>query len=141
MKKKIAIITGVLGQDGSYLAKLLLNKKYTVIGIERFNSQKQYWRHDFLKIKNKIIYENADLNDEFAIGNLIQKYKPHEFYNLAAHSFVKSSFDQPMNVIDTNAKSVIRILENLKNISPNTKFYQASTSEMYGGQSQKKIRS
>ena len=139
MKKKIAIITGVLGQDGSYLAKLLSDKKYTVIGIERFNSQKQYWRHDFLNIKNKIIYENADLNDEFALGKLIQKYKPNEFYNLASHSFVKSSFDQPLNVIDTNAKSVIRILENIKKFSPNTKFYQASTSEMYGGQSKKKL--
>jgi len=139
MKKKIAIITGVLGQDGSYLAKLLIEKKYFVVGIERFNSQQQHWRHDFLNIKNKLLYEHADLNDEFALGNLIEKYKPNEFYNLASHSFVKSSFDQPLNVIDINAKSVIRILENLKKFSPNTKFYQASTSEMYGGQSQKKL--
>ena len=139
MKNKIAIITGVFGQDGSYLAKLLIEKKYFVVGVERFNSQQQHWRHDFLNIKNKLIYEHADLNDEYAIGNLIRKYKPNEFYNLASHSFVKSSFYQPLNVIDINAKSVVRILENLKIFSPNTKFYQASTSEMYGGQSKKKL--
>jgi len=139
MGKKIAIISGVCGQDGSYLAHLLIQKKYKVIGIERFNSQQQKWRHKFLNIESKIFYEQADLNDEMAITKIIRKYKPDEFYNLAAHSFVKSSFNQPLNLIDTNAKSVVRILECLKNFSRNTKFYQASTSEMYGGQSKKKL--
>ena len=139
MKKKIAIITGITGQDGSYLAKLLLSKNYKVIGIERFNSQNQKWRHLFLNIKNQIIYETSDLNDELAISKIIKKYKPSEFYNLAAHSFVKSSFDQALSVIDTNAKSVVRILELLKEFTPKTKFYQASTSEMFGGQSFKNL--
>ena len=139
MKKKIALITGVCGQDGSYLANLLLEKKYKVIGIERFNSQQQKWRHKYLNIESKIFYEQADLNDELSINKIIRKYKPDEFYNLASHSFVKSSFNQPLNVIDTNAKSVVRILECLKNFSHHTKFYQASTSEMYGGQSKKKL--
>ena len=139
MKKKIAMITGVSGQDGSYLAKLLLDKNYDVIGLERFNSQQQNWRHRFLDIQNKITYEFADLNDEYVISKLIRKYKPTELYNLASHSFVKSSFNMPLNVIDTNAKAVVRILESIKNFSPNTKFYQASTSEMFGGQANKKL--
>lgn len=133
------MITGIGGQDGSYLAKLLLDKKYDVIGLERFDSQQQNWRHRFLDIQNKITYECADLNDEYAISKLIRKYKPIELYNLASHSFVKSSFNMPLNVIDTNAKAVVRILESIKNFSPNTKFYQASTSEMFGGQANKKL--
>ncbi len=139
MKKKVAVITGITGQDGSYLAKLLLSKNYKVIGIERFNSQNQKWRHVFLNIHNQIIYQISDLNDEIALSKIIKKFKPNEFYNLAAHSFVKSSFDQALSVIDTNSKSVVRILEVLKEYTPNTKFYQASTSEMFGGQSFKNL--
>ena len=139
MKKKIALITGISGQDGSYLANLLLDKKYTVVGLDRFNSKQQRWRHKFLKIEKKIIYEQADLNDELSIIKIIRKYKPNELYNLASHSFVKSSFNEPLNVIETNAKAVVRLLEAIKNFSSNTKFYQASSSEMYGGQSKKKL--
>ena len=139
MVNKIAIITGVSGQDGSYLSKLLLKKNYKVIGIERYNSQNQRWRHKFLNIEGKITYKSSDLNDELSIRNLIKKYKPNEIYNLASHSFVKSSFENPLNVIDTNAKSVVRILELIKEISPKTKFYQASSSEMFGGNSNKNL--
>ena len=135
MKKKLAIISGITGQDGSYLGKFLISKNYKVVGIDRFNSQNQKWRHHYLKIQNDIIYETCDLNDELGISQLVRKYKPDEFYNLAAHSFVKSSFDQPLSVIDVNAKAVVRILESIKQITPSTKFYQASTSEMFGGKS------
>ena len=132
MKKKLAIITGSSGQDGAYLSDFLLKKNYKVICADRRSSRGNNWRHSFLKIEKKLMYEDFDLTDFESIFRLIKKYKPDEFYNLAAQSFVKASFEVPISTADITAIGVLRILEVLRTISPKTKFYQASSSEMFG---------
>ena len=131
---KIACITGASGQDGSYLSKLLLNKNYLVIAADRRNSRDNMWRHKYLGINNNpnLIYEDFDLTDNGSILRLFQKYKINEFYNLAAQSFVKSSFQVPMNTANSTALGVLRILEIIRNFYPKVRFYQASSSEMFG---------
>ena len=130
MKK--AIITGIAGQDGGFLAELLLNKGYEVIGADRRRVDNEYSRLGDLGIKNKIKFVYFDLLEQNNINNLIRLEKPDEFYNLAAQSFVKASFDMPILTSDVDAMGVLRILDAIKNYSPKTKFYQASTSEMFG---------
>jgi GDPmannose 4,6-dehydratase len=130
--KKVAIITGIAGQDGAFLSQLLLSKNYRVIGADRRRVDSHYWRLCDLGIVDKIEFVYLDLLEESSIVNLIRKEKPDEFYNLAAQSFVKASFDMPQLTSDVNAMGVLRILEAIKNYSPVTKFYQASTSEMFG---------
>lgn len=130
MKK--AIITGIAGQDGAFLAELLLEKGYEVIGADRRRVDDEYPRLESLGIKEKIRLHYFDLLEANNINNLIREEKPDEFYNLAAQSFVKASFDLPIMTCDVDAMGVIRILDAIKNYSPKTKFYQASTSEMFG---------
>jgi GDPmannose 4,6-dehydratase len=129
---KTALITGVAGQDGAYLAKLLLKKNYKVIGLDRRSSRDDRWRLDYLGIKNKIIIEYADLTEINSIYRIFKKYKINEVYNLGAQSFVASSFLTPITTCDTNSLGTLRILEIIKDLNKNIKFYQASSSEMYG---------
>ena len=109
--KKLALITGGSGQDGSYLAKFLLTKNYKVIIADRRNSRADNWRHKYLKIENKLIYEDFDLADFDSIFRIFKKYKFNEVYNLAAQSFVKSSFETPISTANTTALGALRILE------------------------------
>lgn len=129
---KVAIVTGVTGQDGSYLSELLLNKEYIVIGLHRRNSVNNFERiHHCLKNPNFSL-EECDITDPSGIHNIVSKYQPHEVYNLAAQSHVGSSFKNPSLTIEIDTIGVINILEAIRLSSPATKFYQASTSEMYG---------
>ena len=132
MKKKVALITGISGQDGSYLAELLLKKNYTVVGADRRSARSDMWRLKRLAIENDIIFEELELTEPYSISRLIQKYKFNEIYNLAAQSFVKSSFNSPINTCDVTGIGVLRVLEAIREHSPQTKFYQASSSEMFG---------
>ncbi len=130
MKK--AIITGITGQDGGYLAKLLLSKGYKVYGAQRRNTGKRYWRLDELGIRNDIEIVDIDLTEPFNVSKMLDEVQPDEFYNLAAQSFVGLSFDQPQVTTHTNALGVLNILEAIRHNHPYIKFYQASTSEMFG---------
>ena len=129
---KTAIITGVTGQDGAYLSEFLLEKNYKLIGLVRSYNDSKYKKLEYLNIKDKIIFEKVDLLDIVSIQNVIRKYGPDEIYNLAAQSSVGLSFQQPIGTINFNSMSVLYILEAIKNINKNIKFYQASSSEMYG---------
>ena len=129
---KTALITGITGQDGGYLAKLLLEKGYKVYGAQRRNTGKRYWRLDELGIRNDIELVDIDLTEPYNISKLLVKTQPDEFYNLAAQSFVALSFEQPQVTTLTNAIGVLNILEAIKDVNPKIKFYQASTSEMFG---------
>jgi len=130
MKK--AIITGITGQDGCYLAKLLLSKGYKVYGAQRRNTGKRYWRLDEIGITDQIEFVDIDLSEPYNIEKVIDKVQPDELYNLAAQSFVGLSFEQPQVTTITNSLGVLNILEVIRNKYPKIKFYQASTSEMYG---------
>lgn len=131
MKKK-AIITGIAGQDGAFLAELLLKNGYEVIGADRRRVDSYYHRLDDLNITNNIRFVYFDLMEDSVIYDLIRREQPDEFYNLAAQSFVKASFDLPILTANVDAMGVLRILEAIRIFSPKTKFYQASTSEMFG---------
>ena len=128
---KVALITGLSGQDGSYLAELLLEKGYNVYGIERRLSVPNDIRTEKFKKKIKKIYV-ADLSSSAMINKIIGSLQPDEIYNLAAQSQVQVSFDLAEYTADVNAIGTLRILEAIKNFSPKSKFYQASTSEMFG---------
>ncbi len=132
MKKKTVLITGILGQDGPYLAKLLLEKGYRVYGMVRRYSCPNYSNPDFLNITNEIEYVEGDLTDEASLLNLIKGLQPDEVYNLAAQSFVGASFDQAKLTTEVNAIGVLHLLNAIKYFSPTSRFYQASTSEMFG---------
>ena len=127
---KRAVITGITGQDGSYLAELLLENGYEVFGVVRRSSTPNYWRIEHLL--DRITLRPADLLDQLSLLRLIQDVKPHEFYNLAAMSFVPASWDQPLLTGDFNAMGVTRLLEAVRQVDPSIKLYQASSSEMYG---------
>src|SRR5918993_1550596 len=127
---KRAIITGITGQDGSYLAELLLTNGYEVIGVVRRSSAPNYWRIEHLL--DRITLRPADLLDQLSLLRLIEDVRPHEFYNLAAMSFVPASWDQPLLTGDFNAMGVTRLLEAVRQVDPAIKIYQASSSEMYG---------
>jgi GDPmannose 4,6-dehydratase len=130
MKK--ALITGVSGQDGSYLAKLLLDKGYDVTGAIRRNSQIETVRLQKLGIADAVRPVDFDLSEINSINRLIRATAFDEVYNLAAQSFVGSSWDQPIYAADVNGLGVVRILDAIRTYSPQTRFYQASTSEMFG---------
>ena len=130
MKK--AIITGITGQDGAYLAKLLVDKGYLVIGITRNNRSVNLEKLSFLGIVADVQIEECDLSDLSSVINLFVKYQPQEVYNLAAQSSVSLSFTQPIGTIQFNVISVLNLLEAIRLISPHTRIYQASSSEMYG---------
>ena len=127
---KRAIITGITGQDGSYLAELLLANGYEVVGAVRRSSTPNYWRIEHLL--DRITLRPADLLDQLSLLRLIQDVRPQEFYNLAAMSFVPASWDQPLLTGDFNAMGVTRLLEAVRQVDPQIKIYQASSSEMYG---------
>ena len=129
---KTAIITGISGQDGAYLAQFLLKKKYKIIGLDRRSSRDERWRLNYLGIEEKIIFEYIDLSDISSIERVFNKYKINELYNLAAQSFVGTSFDVPISTCDVNALGTLRVLEMIRNKNKQIKFYQASTSEMFG---------
>jgi len=128
--KKRAIITGVTGQDGSYLAELLLSKGYQVTGVVRRSSAPNLWRIEHLL--DQIELRPADLLDQLSIIRVIESVKPHEFYNLAAMSFVPASWDQPMLTGEFNAQGVTRVLEAIRQVDSSIRLYQASSSEMFG---------
>ena len=127
---KRAIITGITGQDGSYLAELLLEQGYDVTGVVRRASAPNLWRIEHLL--DRITLRPADLLDQLSIIRLIQEVKPHEFYNLAAMSFVPASWDQPLLTGEYNSMGVTRVLEAIRQVDPGIRIYQASSSEMYG---------
>lgn len=129
---KTAIITGISGQDGPYLAKLLLEKNYKVVGTVRSYRCANNKNFEYLGIKNDVILEELDLLDMANVIRIIQKHKPDEIYNLAAQSSVGLSFDQPLGTFSFNTTSVNNLLESIRLFSPLTKLYQASSSEMYG---------
>lgn len=131
---KIALITGITGQDGSYLAEFLLEKNYVVHGVVRRASISNTARIDHLIEKNLITLHDGDLSDSTGLINLISKIQPDEIYNLAAQSHVGTSFDVPEYTGDVDAIGVLRILEaiHILHLEKKTKFYQASTSELYG---------
>jgi len=130
--KKKAIISGVTGQDGSYLAELLLDKGYEVHGLMRRLSSFASGRIDHLHSHPNFHTYHADLTDSPSISGIISEVKPDEFYNLGAMSHVKVSFEIPQYTLETNTIGVLNVLESLRKISPKTKFYQASSSEMFG---------
>ncbi len=139
MKKKIALITGITGQDGSYLAELLLHKGYLVHGIKRRSSLINTERIDHIyedpSIENRnFIMHYGDLTDSTNVINLVQKIQPDEIYNLGAQSHVAVSFESPEYTAQTDALGTLRILEAIKtlNLKNKVKFYQASTSELFG---------
>jgi GDPmannose 4,6-dehydratase len=127
---KRAIITGITGQDGSYLAELLLEKGYEVYGMIRRSSSPNLWRIQHLL--DRITLKPADLLDQLSLIRLIDEVRPHELYNLAAMSFVPASWDQPMLTGEYNSQGVTRILDAVRRVDPAIRFYQASSSEMFG---------
>lgn len=129
MAKK-ALITGVTGQDGSYLAELLLDKGYEVFGVARRLSAPNVWRIQHLL--DRITLLQADLLDQLSLIKAVETAEPDEFYNLAAMSFVPSSWDQPMLTGEYNSQGVTRALEAVRRVNTKIRFYQASSSEMYG---------
>tara|TARA_R110002020_G_scaffold5922_6_gene24392 strand:- start:1302 stop:2267 length:966 start_codon:yes stop_codon:yes gene_type:complete len=129
---KTALITGVTGQDGSYLAELLLSKGYRVVGLKRRTSLISTDRIDHIFDHPNFLLEYYSLHDVGCIYRLLKQYEPDEFYNLAAQSHVKVSFDVPEETVDTVAMGVLRLLEAVRIINPNIKVYQASSSEMFG---------
>ena len=130
--KKTALITGVSGQDGAYLSKLLLKKGYRVIGGERRSASGSLWRLKDLNIENDVEITDFELSEFTNIFRTIEKYRPDEIYNLAAQSFVGASFEMPTMTSDITGLGVSRILEAIRQINPDIKFYQASSSEMFG---------
>ena len=130
---KIAIVTGATGQDGSYLSELLLDKGYTVVGLRRrSSSEKGLERIEHLLNNDNFKLVEADITDSGCVNSLISEYMPHEVYNLAAQSHVGTSFKQPSYTSQVNLQGPINFLEAIRLLSPSTKFYQASTSEMFG---------
>jgi GDPmannose 4,6-dehydratase len=127
---KRALITGITGQDGSYLAELLLEKGYEVVGAVRRASTTNFWRIEH--ILNRITLKPADLLDQLSLIRVIDEVRPHEFYNLAAMSFVPASWDQPMLTGEFNSQGVTRALEAVRQVDSSIRFYQASSSEMFG---------
>jgi GDPmannose 4,6-dehydratase len=127
---KRAVITGITGQDGSYLAELLLGKGYEIVGITRRLSAPNHWRIEHLQ--GRVELRPADLLDQLSLIRLVEDVRPHEFYNLAAMSFVPASWDQPMLTGEYNAQGVTRVMEAIRQVDTSIKVYQASSSEMFG---------
>ncbi len=129
---KTALIFGVTGQDGYYLSKLLLDKHYLVVGVKRRSSSDNTSRlHSLLSNPNLLLVE-GDVTDAFSVEDLLRKHKPFEIYNLAAQSHVQTSFEQPVYSFNVNCNGVLNILESMRRVCPSSRFYQASTSEMFG---------
>jgi len=125
-----ALITGITGQDGSYLAEFLLEKGYKVVGLVRRTSTVNFQR--IHHIQKRLTLVSGDLLDQSSLVNALQKHQPEEVYNLAAQSFVPTSWDQPVFTGEVTGLGVTRVLEAIRQVAPETRFYQASTSEMFG---------
>ena len=130
MSKPVALVTGITGQDGSYLAEFLLARGYHVVGMVRRSSTENFERIDHLR--GKIDLRQGDLLDQLSVINVIRDTKPREVYNLAAQSFVPTSWDQPVLTGEFTALGVTRMLEAIRLVDKSIRFYQASSSEMYG---------
>jgi GDPmannose 4,6-dehydratase len=128
--EKSALITGITGQDGSYLAELLLDKGYEVHRVVRRTSSSTAWRIEH--ISDEVNFITGNMKDAYSVRRAFNEAEPDEIYNLAAMSFVGSSWDTPMETSDVNAMGTVRMLEAYRDICPGAKFYQASTSEMFG---------
>ena len=127
---KQALITGITGQDGSYLAEFLLEKGYEVFGIVRRSSTETFER--IKHIQDRISLIQADLTDQVSVIKALREAQPQEVYNLAAQSFVPTSWNQPILTGDVTALGVTRVLEAIRVVDPSIRFYQASSSEMFG---------
>lgn len=127
---KRALITGITGQDGSYLVELLLEKGYEVFGVVRRLSAPNDWR--IAHVRDRITLCPGDLLDQLSIIRLLDKHQPDEFYNLAAMSFVPASWDTPLLTGEFNSQGVTRVLDAIRTVNPKVRFYQASSSEMFG---------
>lgn len=127
---KTALITGITGQDGSYLAELLLEKGYRVVGVVRRSSTESFER--IAHIIERVELIQADLLDQYSLIEALQKAQPDEVYNLAAQSFVPTSWNQPVLTGEFTALGVTRVLEAIRLVNPKIRFYQASSSEMFG---------
>src|SRR5690349_12942348 len=127
---RTALITGVTGQDGSYLAELLLEKGYRVVGVVRRSSTENFERIAHLQKKIELV--QADLLDQYSLIEAVRLTAPEEVYNLAAMSFVPTSWNQPVLTGEFTALGVTRILEAVRSVNPQIRFYQASSSEMFG---------
>ncbi len=127
---KTALITGITGQDGSYLAEYLLSLGYRVVGMHRRSSTLNFER--IAHIQDDLVLEPGDLLDEASLIAVLRRYEPDEVYNLAAQSFVQTSFGQPVLTGETTALGVTRLLDAVRTVRPDARFYQASTSEMFG---------
>lgn len=130
MAARVALITGITGQDGSYLAELLLEKGYRVVGMVRRSSAENFYRIEH--IRHRIELEQADLLDQYSLIDVLKRVRPAEVYNLAAMSFVPTSWSQPVLTTEFDAVGVTRILEAIRLTNPEARFYQASSSEMFG---------
>ena len=130
MSERVALITGITGQDGSYLAEFLLEKGYEVAGTVRRSSTENFSRIEHLR--DRIRLEQADLLDQYSLLDVLKKVEPHEVYNLAAMSFVPTSWSQPVLTTEFDAVGVTRILEAIRLANPDIRFYQASSSDMFG---------
>lgn len=129
---KTAIITGITGQDGAYLTRLLLDKGYTIKGLVRSISASGISRLDYLGITDKVELIECDLCDMSQVLHIVSRVRPAEIYNLAAQSSVSQSFQQPIGTMDFNIHSVLNLLETIRRVDPSIRFYQASSSEMFG---------
>lgn len=132
MMQKTAIITGITGQDGAYLSQLLLTKGYRVVGLLRPDAKESYFGLEYLGIADKVILEKCGLLDVEKLERIIKKYAPDEVYNLAAQSSVGVSFENPYETINFNILSVLNLLEIIKKTNNKIRFYQASSSDMFG---------
>ena len=129
---KTALITGITGQDGAYLARLLLAKEYRVVGLTPRRGSDTMWRLRELGVLDRIEIAYGDVTDMGSVLGILARYEPHEVYNLAAQSFVGASWDQPVHTADVNAIGTVNMLEGLRQRRSSARFYQASTSEMFG---------
>lgn len=125
-----ALLTGITGQDGAYLARFLLDRGYEVHGVVRRSSTETFER--ISSIRDRVRLHQADLLDQLSLVRVVEKSQPHEVYNLAAQSFVPTSFDQPLLTGEFTALGVTRVLEAIRLVDPTIRFYQASSSEMFG---------
>jgi GDPmannose 4,6-dehydratase len=130
LTKKTAVVTGITGQDGSYLAEFLLSLGYRVVGVLRRSSTTRFER--IAHLQDRIDLVQGDLLDPSSLMDVIREYQPDEVYNLAAQSFVPTSFSQPVLTGEFTALGVTRLLEAIRHVKPDTRFYQASSSEMFG---------
>jgi len=129
---KTALITGITGQDGAYLARLLLAKEYRVVGLTPRRGSDTMWRLRELGVLDRIEIAYGDVTDMGSVLGILARYEPDEVYNLAAQSFVGASWDQPVHTADVNAIGTVNMLEGLRQRRSSARFYQASTSEMFG---------